>query len=218
MHFDLAEIIRAVGYVGLWLIVFAETGLLVGFFLPGDSLLFTAGFLASQGFFNIFILVLVFVSAAIIGDSVGYAIGNRYGRRLFDREDSRYFKRKYLVATEAFYEKHGGKTLILARFVPIIRTFAPTVAGVAGMPYSRFLTYNVVGGVLWGLGVPVAGFWLGSVIPDVDKYLLPIIAVIIIVSLIPTGIHIWREHREDLVQLLPWRRQSVAVEVDNPEA
>jgi membrane-associated protein len=181
--------------------------------------LFTAGFLASQGFFDIVALVLVFVSAAIIGDSVGYAIGQRFGRGLFDRPDSRFFKRKYLDATEAFYDKHGGKTLILARFVPIIRTFAPTVAGVAGMPYRRFLMYNVVGGLLWGVGVTLAGYWLGNVIPDVDRYLLPIIFVIIVISLLPTLVHIWKEYRYELRQVLPWgRRQPVAVESDSPEA
>jgi membrane-associated protein len=217
LHFDLAEAIRAVGLVGLWLIVFAESGLLIGFFLPGDSLLFTAGFLASQGYFDITTLVIVFVSAAIIGDSVGYAFGHRYGRRLFERPDSRFFKQKHLVATEAFYLKHGGMTIIVARFLPIVRTFAPIVAGVAHMNYRRFLMYNIVGGIIWGAGVPLAGFWLGSVIPDVDKYLIPIIIGIVVLSALPTLFHIWKEHREDIFNLLPWRRRTLPVEADQSE-
>jgi membrane-associated protein len=214
---DPLEFIRAAGYVGLFIIVFAESGLLIGFFLPGDSLLFTAGFLASQGVFDIVVLVLLFMVAAITGDSVGYAFGYRVGRRLFERPDSRFFKRKHLLATEAFYEQHGGKTIILARFLPVVRTFAPIVAGVAHMKYRRFLMYNVAGGILWGAGVPLAGYWLGSVIPDVDKYLIPIVLAIIVISVLPTALHIWKEHREELLQTLPWRRGAAAVAVESEQ-
>jgi membrane-associated protein len=218
---DPIELIKTIGYIGLFAIVFAESGLLIGFFLPGDSLLFLAGFLASQGVFNIALLCVGFAIAAIVGDSVGYAFGHRYGRRLFERPDSRWFKRKHLIATEAFYEKHGAMTIVLARFLPIIRTFAPIVAGVAHMNYRRFLAYNVAGGLLWGVGVTLLGYWFGNLIPadQVDKYLIPIILLIIVVSALPTLIHVWREHREDLLGLLPGRRRAsaVAVEADKSE-
>lgn len=189
VSFDLVELIKAVGYLGVFGIVFAESGLFFGFFLPGDSLLFTAGFLASQGFFNFAVLVVLCVAGAILGDSVGYAFGRRVGQRLFEREDSRFFKKKHLMKAHAFYEKHGGKTIVLARFMPIVRTFAPIVAGTANMTYRKFLTYNVVGGMLWGIGLTAMGFTLGQVIPDPDRFLLPIIALIIFVSLLPPAVH-----------------------------
>ncbi len=206
MHFDLAEILRTVGYIGVFAIIFAESGLLIGFFLPGDSLLFTAGFLASQGFFDIWVLVIGCFLAAVTGDSVGYAFGHRVGRRLFQREDSIVFHRKHLERAEAFYQQHGGKTIILARFIPVIRTFAPIVAGMGRMHYTRFLMYNLVGGFLWGVCVTVAGYFLGNMIPDVDRYLLPVIAVIIIVSTLPTVIHIWKDYRHDIFR---WVGQQV---------
>lgn len=188
MH-EIDLFIKTFGYFGLFAIIFAETGLMIGFFLPGDSLLFTAGILASQGFFNIALLCLVMFVAAVTGDSVGYAIGHKFGKRLFHREDSMLFHKDHLIRAKNFYDKHGGKTIILARFMPIIRTFAPVVAGMADMPYSKFLTYNIVGGILWAIGLPVAGFFLGRAIPDIDKYLLPIIALIIITSVAPAFYH-----------------------------
>lgn len=183
--FDLANIIETVGYVGLFAIVFAETGLFIGFFLPGDSLLFTAGLLASQGVFNIYTLLPILFSAAVLGDSTGYFIGQKFGKRLFQRENSRLFKKEHLLRAKAFYEKHGGKTIILARFIPVIRTFAPVVAGMADMKYSTFLFFNVIGGVFWAIGMPVLGFFLGTSIPDIDQYLLPIVALIIFISILP---------------------------------
>lgn len=197
-HFDLEELIRTVGYVGMFAIVFAETGLLVGAFLPGDSLLFTAGFLASQGYFNIWLLVPICFVAAVVGDATGYSIGHRFGRSLFRKEESRFFKPAYLLKSEAFFEKHGGKAIILARFMPIVRTFAPVIAGVSAMQYRKFAVYNIVGAVLWAIGVTVAGYFLGKTIPDVDKYLLPIIAVIIVVSIAPSAIHVWRENGDEI--------------------
>jgi membrane-associated protein len=167
--------------------------LLIGFFLPGDSVLFTAGFLASQGYFSLPLLCVLCGVAAITGDSVGYMFGRRVGRRLFMREDSTFFKKKYLERAEAFYEKHGSKTIVIARFMPVVRTFAPIVAGISDMHYRRFVTYNIVGGLLWGVGVTIAGYLLGSVIPDVDKYLLPIIVLIVVVSVLPSAIHILRD-------------------------
>lgn len=188
MH-EIDLFIKTFGYFGLFAIIFAETGLLIGFFLPGDSLLFTAGILASQGFFNIVLLCIVLFAAAVIGDSVGYTIGHKFGKRLFHREDSLLFHKDHLVRAKNFYDKHGGKTIIIARFVPIIRTFAPVVAGMADMPYSKFLSYNIIGGIIWAIGLPVAGFFLGKAIPDIDKYLLPIIAIIVIASVAPAFFH-----------------------------
>ncbi|HEY8445862.1 MAG TPA: VTT domain-containing protein [Thermomicrobiales bacterium] len=197
-HFDLESLIQTVGYIGLFVIIFAETGLLVGFFLPGDSLLFTAGFLASQDLLNIWILVAVCFAAAVIGDAVGYTFGLRVGRGLFNRPESRWFKPKYLEKAEAFFEKHGGKAVILARFMPIVRTFVPIVAGVGAMQYRRFVVFNVIGAIMWAVGIPFAGYFLGSAIPSVDTYLLPIIAVIIFVSFLPSAIHIWRENGDQI--------------------
>jgi membrane-associated protein len=192
---SLESLIRAVGYIGVAAIVFAESGLLIGFFLPGDSLLFTAGFLASQGVFEIWILVPLCFVAAVTGDAVGYAFGQRVGSRLFQRADSRFFKKEHLEKAEAFFDEHGGKAIVLARFLPVVRTFTPIVAGAAGMPYRRFAVFNVLGALLWAVGVTLAGYFLGSAIPNIDHYLLPVIGVIILVSVLPTLIHLWREHR-----------------------
>ena len=197
-HFELEELIRTVGYLGLFAIIFAETGLLIGFFLPGDSLLFTAGFLASQDYFNIWLLILVCFVAAVTGDATGYAFGNRVGRGLFRRPESRLFRPQHLVKAEAFFERHGGKAVILARFLPVVRTFVPIIAGVGAMRYPRFALFNVVGAVLWAIGLPLGGYFLGSAIPSVDRYLLPIIALIIIVSILPTAIHVWRESGDEI--------------------
>ncbi len=185
IHFDLPELIRAAGYLGLFGIVFAETGLLIGFFLPGDSLLFTAGILAAQGYLNITILLIILTSAAIIGDSVGYAIGRKFGPKVFSKEESLLFNKKHIIRAQEFFDKHGPKTIILARFVPIIRTFAPTLAGVGKMGYTKFITYNIVGGVIWVFSLTILGYYLGIKIDNIDKYILPIIAVIILVSLLP---------------------------------
>lgn len=189
MHFDLTELIRTVGYVGVFGIVFLESGLLIGFFFPGDSLLFTAGFLASQGFFDIKILIIGCFIAAVAGDSIGYYIGKKFGPRIFKKENSLFFHKKHLDTAQRFYDKHGGKTIILARFVPVVRAFAPVVAGVGSMDYKRFLIFNLVGGVFWAVGVTYAGYYLGNLIPDVDKYLLPIIGLIVIASVLPAIHH-----------------------------
>jgi membrane-associated protein len=186
---SLLEILPIIGYAGIAGIVFAESGLLIGFFLPGDSLLFTAGFLASQGIFNIWWLCAISFIAAVTGDSVGYWFGHRVGRKIFQREESLLFHKHNLERAEQFYKKHGGKTIILARFMPVVRTFAPILAGVGDMTYSQFIAYNVVGGLAWGVGIPLAGYYLGSLIPDIDKYLIPIVLGIIILSVLPTAIH-----------------------------
>jgi membrane-associated protein len=182
--------------VGLFLIVFAETGLLIGFFLPGDSLLFTAGLLASRGDLNIAVILVGCFVAAVVGDQVGYTIGQRAGPALFRRPDSRIFKQKYVDRTKEFFEKHGPKTILLARFVPIVRTFAPVLAGVGDMDRRTFTTYNVVGGLVWGVGVTLAGYLLSEVIGDsIDRYLLPIIAVIIVLSIAPPVFEAMRQRR-----------------------
>ena len=190
---DLAKLIETVGYVGLLAIIFAESGLLIGFFLPGDSLLFTAGFLASQAILSLPVLLIFVPIAAIAGDSVGYSFGRRVGRRLFQKQDSLFFHKKNLRRAEEFYEKHGAKTIVLARFMPIVRTFAPIVAGISEMHYRRFVTYNIIGGVLWGLGVTLIGYFLGGLIPDVDRYLLPIVIFIIVISVLPSAVHILKD-------------------------
>lgn len=196
LHLDIIKLVESFGYLGLFAIVFAESGLFVGAFLPGDSLLFTAGFLASQGILNIYFLMPLLFAAATVGDSVGYAFGQRYGKRLFRKEDSIFFHKKHLHKAKAFYDKHGGKTVTIGRFLPIVRTFAPIVAGMADMPYRRFLAYNLLGGFLWAVCIPLAGFFLGSFIPDVDKYLIPIVLAIVVLSIAPTAIHILRERRD----------------------
>lgn len=185
-------LINTFGLVGVIAIVFAESGLFFGFFLPGDSLLFTAGLLASQGFLNPMILFLGVILAAILGDNVGYAFGKKVGPAIFTKDDSFFFNKKYLEQAHLFYEKHGNKTIILARFMPIVRTFAPIVAGVGNMNYKKFFSYNCVGGISWSILLLGLGFTLGKTIPGIDKYLLPIVIVIIIVSFLPGVWHLTR--------------------------
>lgn len=190
MHLDLPKLIETIGLFGVIAIVFAESGLLVGFFLPGDSLLFTAGFLASQDILPFFPLMITTTIAAIVGDSTGYSFGHRVGKRLFKREDSLLFHKNHLIKARNFYEKHGGKTIILARFMPVIRTFAPIVAGMGDMHYPTFLFYNVIGGVLWAAGLTSTGYFLGNAVPDIDKYLIPIVFLIIFLSIAPSLWHL----------------------------
>lgn len=193
---SLSALLPIIGYTGIAGIVFAESGMLVGFFLPGDSLLFTAGFLASQGIFSIVPLCALIFGAAVAGNSTGYFFGHRIGRNIFQKEESLFFHRDNLIKAEAFYEKHGGKTLILAQFMPIVRTFVPILAGVGAMHYRKFIMYNVIGAAFWGIGLPALGYFLGNAIPGVDKYLIPIILVIIILSLMPTLIHVLRTPKD----------------------
>lgn len=182
-HLD--QLIAWAGYVGVTAIVFSETGLLAGFFLPGDSLLVTAGLVASQGTLNILYLNILLVAAAIAGDNTGYFIGHHAGPRLFKREDSLFFHKKHLERTHEFFEKHGGKTLILARFVPIVRTFAPTVAGVGRMKYRRFLAYSICGGCAWVLSMTSIGYFLGRTVPNIEKHLHILVGIVIIISFLP---------------------------------
>ncbi|MBI4138715.1 VTT domain-containing protein [Candidatus Uhrbacteria bacterium] len=182
---NVQEVIRWGGYAALIAIVFAETGLFIGFFLPGDSLLVTAGLFAAKGDLNVLILFLVVAVSAIVGDAVGFEIGRLTGKKIFAREDSWLFKKKHLERTQRFYEKHGGKTIILARFMPVVRTFAPLVAGVAGMPYRRFALFNITGGIGWVGSMVGIGYVLGRSIPDIDKYIHIVIAVVIFLSILP---------------------------------
>lgn len=197
---DLKELIASVGYVGLAGIVFAESGLYFGFFLPGDSLLFTAGLVASISpeIFNLPTMIVLLSVAAILGDSVGYWSGQKVGRRFFQREDSFWFHRKHLDRAHDFYETHGGKAIILARFLPVVRTFVPIVAGMALMSYPKFLAYNVLGGIGWVVSLTTGGYFFGSILPadKVDVLLLPVLAVIILLSVAPTALHLYRENRE----------------------
>ena len=192
---DPEKTLETFGAIGLFLIVFAESGLLFGFFLPGDSLLFTAGLLSSQDKLPaLWILLVGCFLSAVAGDQVGYQFGARVGPSLFRRPDSRLFRHEYIERAQRFYDVHGSKTIVLARFVPIVRTFAPILAGVGRMDYRRFVTFNVLGGLLWAVGVTTLGYVLGETVPDIDRYLLPAIAVIIGLSLIPVALE-WRKAR-----------------------
>lgn len=192
---SLDDLVRWGGLAVLVAIVFTETGLLVGFFLPGDSLLITAGLVAAAGGLNIWWLNGLLMVAAVLGDSTGYAIGARIGPRLFRREKSLLFNPRHVERTRQFYARHGAKTIVLARFIPIVRTFAPVVAGVGQMQYRRFLLYNVAGGVGWVLSMTWAGYLLGRAIPNIDRYVHIIVIVVIVLSVIPIGVEILRERR-----------------------
>ncbi|MBI1754698.1 VTT domain-containing protein [Candidatus Azambacteria bacterium] len=181
---DIISLITTAGYIGFFSIIFAESGFF-GFFFPGDSLLFTAGFLASQQTLNIGLLMGLAFGAAVLGDSVGYAIGYMAGPKIFRREDSFFFHKDHLVKTKVFYEKHGPKTIVLARFIPIIRTFAPLLAGVGKMRYHTFLAYNIIGGALWAIGLTWLGWWLGGTIPNMDRYIVFIVIGIIVLTSLP---------------------------------
>ena len=192
--YSLDSLIRWGGYGLLFAIVFAETGLLVGFFLPGDSLLFTAGVVAGTGALDIWWLIVLLSAAAVGGDSVGYAIGRRLGPRVFSREKSLLFNPAHVERTRRFYDRHGAKTIVIARFVPIVRTFAPTVAGVGQMEYRRFVFYNVAGGIGWVVSMTWAGYALGQ-FPIIGSNLHVVAGVVIVLSLIPIALELLRERR-----------------------
>ena len=183
------------GYTVLALIVFAETGLLIGFFLPGDSLLVIAGVFAERGVLDIVVLNLLLIPLAIAGDALNYAIGRRTGPAIFRREDGWFFKRANLERAQRFYARYGGKTVLLARFLPIVRTFAPFAAGMAGMPYRRFALFNVVGGVAWVASMTLIGWGLARAIPDVERHIHLVIAIVIVLSFLPAIIELWRHRR-----------------------
>lgn len=182
---DPVFIIKTVGLIGVFAVIFAETGLFFGFFFPGDSLLFTVGLLSSQGFGNVWFIAIGCFVMAILGDSFGYAFGRRIGPAIFNKEDSFLFKKSYVEKSQAFYEKHGKKTIVLARFMPIVRTFAPILAGVGKMEYKTFLSFNVVGGAIWVFSMVFGGYFLGEIVPEIDQYILPIIILIVLTSFAP---------------------------------
>lgn len=217
-YLDPRFLIETFGVIGIVIIVFAESGLFFGFFLPGDSLLLTAGLFAYKGFLNIWALVPLVFIAAVLGDNVGYWFGRKTGPPLFNRDESLFFKRKNLLAAKAFYETHGGKTVILARFMPFIRTFAPIVAGAVEMEYKKFILYNLAGGFLWGIGVTFAGYFLGSIFPPevLDRYFVVIVLAVIFLSVLPTAIHLWQENREKIMERL--RGRVVSKSETKPEA
>jgi membrane-associated protein len=181
-------------YAFLFAIIFAETGLVVLPFLPGDSILFIAGTVVAASTLNVHVLVVTLIVAAVLGDSVNYAIGHYIGPKVFDKPDSRWFRQDHLRRTQAFYDKYGGVTIIIGRFVPIIRTFAPFLAGVAGMPYRRFLSFNIIGGIAWIASLVYAGYLFGN-IPWVKSNLSLIVVGIVIVSLIPAGMTFWHDRQ-----------------------
>lgn len=193
---DLANTIKIIGTAGVAGIIFAETGLLIGFFLPGDSLLFTAGFLASQGYLYFFPLVLATLAAAVLGDNFGYSLGHKYGKRVFSKEHGYFFNKKRLKEAEDFYEKYGAYTIVLARFTPFVRTLAPVLAGVGKMPYRTFFIYNLAGGFVWTWGMTFLGYFFGNLIPNADRYILPIIALIVLTSLVPGLYKFLKEKRK----------------------
>lgn len=195
LHIDMVALVQAIGYPGLTTIIYLESGVFFGFFLPGASVLFTAGLLASKGIFNVWVLIPLVTIAAILGDSTGYWFGKKVGVALFKREDSRFFKRAHVDMAREFYDKHGVLAIALARFVPIVRTFAPIIAGVVNMQYRTFLTYNIGGALAWAAGVTFLGYYLGETVPFVSKYITPIILVIILITLIPIAWEFWKKIR-----------------------
>jgi len=190
---DLEALIKTVGYVGLFVIVFAETGLLIGFFLPGDTLLITAGLLAGRNELELWVLIPLLIVAAVLGDASGYQIGKHAGPRLFNREDSRWFHRRHLERAQDFYDRHGGKTIIIARFLALIRTFAPTIAGAARMPYRKFVVFNVAGGVGWVISMTVLGYWFGKKVENLELFFTAMVVIMVVVSVAPAAFHLLRE-------------------------
>lgn len=195
LHIDIESLVRLIGYPGIFAIVFLESGVFFGFFLPGASMLFTAGLLASQGVFHPWILIPLVTVAAILGDNTGYWFGNKIGIKLFVRPNSRFFRREHLVQAQNFYEKHGPKAVFLGRFIPVIRTFAPIVAGIASMNYRLFVSFNVLGALAWGSGITFLGYTLGERVPAVSEHLSFIILFIIIVTTIPLFWEVYKEWR-----------------------
>lgn len=199
---DVRSLVEGAGYVGIVAIVFAESGVLLGFFLPGDSLLFTAGFLCGRGLLDLAVLAPLCFVAAAAGDSVGYALGRRYGRRLFARPSSKRLRPEHLARAEHFFTDQGGRAVVLARFLPWVRTLTPVAAGIGSMPYRRFLAMNLIGAALWAVGLPVAGYFLGATVPNADRYILPAVLVIIVVSAVASSRQVIRRARQPADQPL----------------
>ena len=205
----LLPLIEAAGYIGVFAMIFAESGLLIGVVLPGDTLLFAAGLLASKGYFNIELMLLVIFVAAVTGDSFGYWIGKKFGVKLFNREESFFFKKEYVTRAQHFFENHGKKTIFLSRYIPIVRTFVPVLAGVGKMDYKTFFFYNVFGGLVWTLSLGLAGYFLAERVDNIDKYILPIVIGIIVFSFAPVIKH--------YVEYRILKKKKVAPPPANPE-
>lgn len=184
------QLLSSFGYLGIFILIYAETGAFIGFFLPGDTLLITAGIFCAQGRMNLLTVFVVVLLASLLGNATGYYLGKRYGKRLFIREDGTFFKKSHLEKARSFYNKHGGKTIIIARFIAGIRALAPLVAGMSDMPAGKFLSYSFLGGVFWATVLPLFGLYLGNTIPQVDQYILPIVIIAVIISLSPGIIHL----------------------------
>ncbi|MEO8909599.1 MAG: VTT domain-containing protein [Gemmatimonadaceae bacterium] len=202
---NLPELVQWAGLIGLTIIVFSETGLLVGFFLPGDSLLVTAGLLAGTGYLNVYELAPILTLAAISGNSVGYFIGHATGPRIFTRENSLFFHKKHAIRAAEFYAKHGRKTIVLAQFMPIIRTFSPVIAGVGEMKFQTFLTFNVLGALLWVWSMLGIGYFLGNYIPGIDKHIEIVVIIVVFISLLPGLISAYRSRRANQAEQAPRR-------------
>jgi|SRR5579872_1569487 len=185
--FNTVSFLETAGYIGLFIIIFAETSVFIGFFLPGDSLLFTAGLLSSIGYFHIVTIIIIAFIAAVLGDNVGYAVGRKYGSKIFRRQNSLLLDKEYISKAESFYNRHGGKTIIIARFLPVVRTAAPVLAGVGKMRYGIFLMFNLVGAILWTVSLNLLGYYLGKTFPKADRYIIEIIVLIVVVSIAPTA-------------------------------
>jgi membrane-associated protein len=194
---NIHDLVTWAGYPGLAMIVFSETGLLVGFFLPGDSLLVTAGLLAAAGFFNVGLLIPLLILCAVCGNATGYLIGKKGGRALYAREDSRFFQKKHLLKTKEFYEHYGPMTIVMAQFMPFARTFAPVVAGIAEMRYTKFASYNVVGAISWITSMILIGYFLGSTIPNIDKNIHYVIVLVVLISILPAIMKYLQVKREE---------------------
>jgi len=195
MSLDPLTLIHSLGLIGIFAIIFAESGLFFGFFLPGDSLLFTAGILASQNYLSIWFLVIGATLCAILGDNVGYWFGKKIGPKLFTNEDSFFWNKKHIEKSHIFFQKYGKKSIILARFMPIVRTFTPILAGVGKMEYKTFITCNIIGGALWVSLMSLLGFFFGKLIPNPDRYILPIVLFIIVLSLLPAIVEFIKSKR-----------------------
>ena len=192
---DLPELVRWAGLIGLTAIIFSETGLLVGVFLPGDSLLVTAGLLSARGYLNVYTLVPALMAAAICGNSLGYFIGHTTGPRIFNRENSLFFNKKHATRAHEFYAKHGRKTIVLAQFMPVIRTFSPVIAGVGGMEFKTFITFNIIGAIVWVGSMVSIGYFLGSYIPGIDQHIEIVVAIVVFISILPGLIGSYRSRR-----------------------
>lgn len=192
MFSDLPHFIETVGYIGIFIIIFSETGLLVGVIFPGDTLLFSAGILAALGEFSLPLIIILSTVAAITGDAVGYLTGKKIGPKIFTKEDSFFFRKSHVEKAQKFFHDHGVKTIMFARFVPVVRTFAPFLAGVGKMQYEKFALYNVLGGIVWCVSVPLLGYYLGRTFPEIEKLILPLILAVVVLSFIPLTVAYFR--------------------------